>query len=975
MTPRHDEDHDQLNPGDKYARQMHDASSNLRQQENQAAFDSDPNNISDDGAANSRNSIQEREENPAAPTNAINYTGAGKTKSSKTKFDLKNTIKKRGPLGALIAILGLLGISVVPFFGMIMPIDLMERLTKHNDSTSTVLERRALHVFANMTNPDNDVICQNSTKNIKCRMGRISNKALGQLEKRGIVAEGYDGKKSGYPDKNPTRYTFTAADGTKKTVEAKNMRSFLASKENSKFAALALGQRGAFNLRVKSWTGKHINQKLYNKFGLRMNGGIASGDNKNVPKNERAKSAHAQLKERTPGNERMNAVGAAVSQKINDHSAKAQRGGTAYMISAAGCIAVKAPSYIAAGVAAVQLAQVMPAITEVVLSPGSKAKASGVETKNSITAESMDVVGSVLTEQSPRKSDGKMTSALDSKYLLAALGTNTAKMKPSNFSPGYSVLQNKTLANALRVEDAAKPTCNVILSPAAMWTAFAVDATITAAASATVIGGILKIAGSYAVGVIIEKVLSNITEQVAQNVITELATNEDIPNARGEQFGDVLGISAMAFFSSGGMARHLPTLSQAQMTAYEEVKQNNIAYNRQLELASVHPLDPSSQYTITGSIISSIKDNALRIGSYGKPFGMLSSLATLPVTGLASLSTAHATDRSYCSYAADFGLDTNNPRTTPAINASGMPCTGINTTQASMDSSQAVDLLIAEGWVDGAEFDNLPENATVVDLVNQGVIKNDNPLREFIDSCSNPDTGDHVFGAAGCIKPDLSGGENDSGDICENAEDYALCREAIDQESTSATDLGIGNPLALDAMSVFLVDYQVAQSINGEDEYVAGEGGPVNETVVIPVSGDWASPMVMGTYSISSHFGYRDNPLGNGQQLHSGVDLAAPHGTPYYAPSGGIVSSTDPDALGTNFITIDHGNGISTKYGHSERSQILVKEGDTVQAGQLIGYVGNQGQSTGPHLHFMYRINGKPVDPYQVFKTNYGITL
>lgn len=59
MTPRHDEDHDQLNPGDKYARQMHDASSNLRQQENQAAFDSDPNNISDDGAANSRNSTQE----------------------------------------------------------------------------------------------------------------------------------------------------------------------------------------------------------------------------------------------------------------------------------------------------------------------------------------------------------------------------------------------------------------------------------------------------------------------------------------------------------------------------------------------------------------------------------------------------------------------------------------------------------------------------------------------------------------------------------------------------------------------------------------------------------------------------------------------------------------------------------------------------------------------------------------------------
>ena len=108
-------------------------------------------------------------------------------------------------------------------------------------------------------------------------------------------------------------------------------------------------------------------------------------------------------------------------------------------------------------------------------------------------------------------------------------------------------------------------------------------------------------------------------------------------------------------------------------------------------------------------------------------------------------------------------------------------------------------------------------------------------------------------------------------------------------------------------------------------------------------------------YIISSNFGPRWG------RLHSGVDMAAPGGTPIYATDGGEVIRANYYSGYGNCIDIDHGNGRVTRYGHCSR--ILVNVGDMVYQGQLIGLVGSTGNSTGNHLHFEIRFNDVPTDP------------
>jgi murein DD-endopeptidase MepM/ murein hydrolase activator NlpD len=96
-------------------------------------------------------------------------------------------------------------------------------------------------------------------------------------------------------------------------------------------------------------------------------------------------------------------------------------------------------------------------------------------------------------------------------------------------------------------------------------------------------------------------------------------------------------------------------------------------------------------------------------------------------------------------------------------------------------------------------------------------------------------------------------------------------------------------------------------------------------------------------------------------EFHYGVDMAAPYGTPYYAAHAGVVTTAGFDGGYGNAIRIDHGNGIETVYGHS--SAVLVKVGQRVQAGQLIGRIGSTGFSTGNHLHFEVNVNGEHHNP------------
>ncbi|MEO7310048.1 MAG: peptidoglycan DD-metalloendopeptidase family protein [Chitinophagaceae bacterium] len=117
---------------------------------------------------------------------------------------------------------------------------------------------------------------------------------------------------------------------------------------------------------------------------------------------------------------------------------------------------------------------------------------------------------------------------------------------------------------------------------------------------------------------------------------------------------------------------------------------------------------------------------------------------------------------------------------------------------------------------------------------------------------------------------------------------------------------------------------------------------------------------------IASGFGYRTDPIYKVTKMHSGLDFTAPQGTPIYATADGTVESADIGSTGFgNHVVIDHGYGYETLYGHMVR--IKAHAGQKVKRGEMIGWVGSTGKSTGPHCHYEVHKNGTPVDPIYYF--------
>ena len=140
-----------------------------------------------------------------------------------------------------------------------------------------------------------------------------------------------------------------------------------------------------------------------------------------------------------------------------------------------------------------------------------------------------------------------------------------------------------------------------------------------------------------------------------------------------------------------------------------------------------------------------------------------------------------------------------------------------------------------------------------------------------------------------------------------------------------------------------------------ENNIVFTEKGPEKTVPLLPVDA-----------TISSEFGWRTDPITGENRFHNGLDLATEEGTPVRAPLGGrVIMNGFQEGYG-NVVVLDHGQGITTLYGHNKEN--LVKEGEWVQKGAVLAAVGSSGRSTGSHLHFEVRRHGRHLDPRDFLK-------
>ena len=770
--------------------------------------DSDLNPNQNDSASAAVN-----DQESSVPGNGFYQPSAGKKKSPVT---FKSLLKKRGPIAVIAGILGLgggiLGIFLSP---ATMLQNIMENFTWKNDSASVAKESRMKKVMNRMIGASDDAgICNN--KKIKCKTGRLSNKALKKFKKSGLIPVDADGKEMdikgrGYPDKNPTHWKVEGLnDG--KPIESSKLKDELLKKENRKIASKVYGRTGLMKMRFHAWTGKHIS-KLYGKFNLKRNSAISKIDKKLGIKEKREK-----FKEKLPKFE-AGSASKNISEGVDKLGGKLKKGGLAYAISAGACAAVKIPNLIAAGVAAIQLAPLLGIVMDVILSPGSQAKASGLGSSGGgFSQETMETIGTMLTERGKMKgSDNAEGSALDSPYLLAAMGVNNDKPGiAKNYIPGYSVATNPIVQGFNEAKEATEGVCDYILSPVAMYASMAVEAAVSASTGG--ISAIISWVGKAALSEVTKKVLEYAVGEQVKNILTELAKSLLTPDkAQYKDLGDALGVGAAAFFSAGSMGQMLPGLKMSQLAEFNGIQIANEEFQKEMDIASLSPFDTSSKYTFLGSIFHNMGNMMIANGTYSKtPVAMLSNILRLPSMALSYSSTAKAASGmysdKYCGYAKDFYMGSGSSED-PAVNMAGLPCTGITNSQANMSVEEAIQIAEDEGWIQ-KDMD-IPDGADISDLMKNGYIVKDTPLHDFVEGCGDASTGSYWFSNGGCTAPSDSTQTTSS-----TAPTYK------DSEGKDITDQSFGaensakqyDDRKLSAMSVLLIDFQIAQSINGEDD-------------------------------------------------------------------------------------------------------------------------------------------------------------
>lgn len=182
---------------------------------------------------------------------------------------------------------------------------------------------------------------------------------------------------------------------------------------------------------------------------------------------------------------------------------------------------------------------------------------------------------------------------------------------------------------------------------------------------------------------------------------------------------------------------------------------------------------------------------------------------------------------------------------------------------------------------------------------------------------------------------------------------FGMLYETFEDERGQQVKTGTVLMASIDGAALTKTFYRFTPSDDGQVDYFDELGQSAKKFLMkTPINGA----------RLSSGFGNRKHPILGYNKLHKGTDFAAPTGTPIYAAGNGKLVSYGPFSTFGNYAKIQHANGYTTAYAHMSRYAKGLKRGSTVKQGQIIGYVGTTGRSTGPHLHYEVYINNKPVN-------------
>lgn len=649
-----------------------------------------------------------------------NTNGASSMANAMKPGGLKNSLKKRSPLLAIIlTVVGLVG--GVGLFGgsSLLPMSILANVVQKFNTQETSMTLRTNKMFASKL-ANNYTTGSCTLMPIFCRFTRPSNRFLSQLEEQGIQLMNKKGEiikaSKWLPNERPAKYVYFDSEGKGITVPAKGLKKQLAKDLDfqSRFY-------NATKTRFMSLTDS-IFQSIKAKFGFNLNDRLkTTTDEKGVTDEANTLSATEDngIKAAASGGEAAaEAEGEQIAKdegrKVTEDVENSGKGNAIGLIAAGICAGTDVPGLIIEASRAYQMAQLIK-YSVVFLSAFGAIKAGDA------TPAEVGAIGAVLTKVVKGK------SAMDSfgmRYVMNG-DTNSKNNNYQKFSPGTSMLSKFSGLASIGRSPATKNACRVMTNPAtgAGIDAAATGATLGAAAiaaAANVVGG--YIAG-YVIGLVLPPILNFAISHLPMESLLKYAFGDITQGISGEAVGDALTSGASHVMGQTANAGGNMPLTPSQAVAYDDAtKQVQLAYAEE-DRATKSPLDASSPNTFLGTLIQRLvpyyEDSSSTAGTISNTFGTMAKM----VMGSFSLALQPLTVSAASSGQDQYTKLCNDPEITGNDIAAGPFCNiiyGIPTKYLDKDPADIVTSLVNSGDIDATSGDPTGDYAKWLTLCTDG---------------------------------------------------------------------------------------------------------------------------------------------------------------------------------------------------------------------------------------------------------------